>query len=97
MWGSCLEGDVATLKCLPIVINNVINFALAFSGTVALVIVIYAAYKYISSRGDQAKIDEAKKTLTYALIGMVFIFGAFFIVKLIADLTGASQIANPTL
>ena len=98
MWASCLEnGDVATLACIPVVINNVINAALVFSGVIALVLIIYSGIKYITSRGDQTAIESAKKTLTYAIIGLIVIFLSFFIVNLISTLTGVTQIANPTL
>lgn len=99
MWASCVEKgtDVATLACIPVIIKLVINAALVFSGVIALVLIIYSGIKYIMSRGDQTKIDEAKKTLTYAIIGLIVIFLSFFIVQLISQLTGVSQIANPTL
>jgi len=100
MWDSCLEGpnhDVATLACIPIVINNVITAALVFSGMVALVLIIYSGTRYITSRGDPTKVEGAKKTLTYAILGLIVIFLSFFIVTLISKLTGVEQIAHPTL
>lgn len=97
MWDSCLENGVATLACIPIIITNIINAALAFAGLAALILIIYAAFQYTTSKGDQAKIDSAKKTLTYAIMGLVVIFLSFFIVTLISQITGVKQIANPTL
>jgi len=98
MWSSCLEnGDVATLACIPIIIKNVVNASLVLSGVIALVLIIYSGTKYIMSRGDQTRIEEAKKTLTFAIIGLIVIFLSFFIVQLISTLTGVTQIANPTL
>ncbi len=97
MWDECLENGVATLACVPIVVKNVINAALVFAGVVALILVIYAAFQYTTSKGDQAKIDTAKKTLTYAIVGLAVVFLSFFIVTLISQVTGVSQIANPTL
>jgi len=97
MWDSCLEDGVATLGCIPILIQNLISAALAFSGLVALVLFIYAGATYITSKGDPAKVENAKKTMTYAILGLVLIFLSFFIVQLISTLTGVEQIANPTL
>ena len=99
MWASCLENgtDVATLACIPVVIKLIINAALAFSGVVALILIIISGYKLISSRGDPEKVANARKTLTYAILGIVLIFLSFFIVQLISQVTGVSQIANPTL
>lgn len=97
-WDKCLEnGDVATLACIPIVINNVINAALVFAGIVALVFIIYGGVQYITSNGDQAKVDNAKKTITWAIVGLILIFLSFFIVNLISTLTGVKQITNPQL
>jgi hypothetical protein len=98
MWDSCLEnGDVATLACVPIVIQNVITAALVFSGLIALIIIIYSGIRYMTSKGDQTVVDSAKKSMTYAIIGLVVIFLSFFIVSLISNITGVDQIANPTL
>ncbi len=99
MWEQCLEPgtDVATLSCVPIVIHNVINAALVFAGLAALIIIIYSGFRYITSRGNQEQIDSAKKSMTYAIIGIVVIFLSFFIVSFISQITGVSQIANPTL
>lgn len=97
-WDQCLEnGDVATLACIPIIIKNIINAALVFGGIVALVIIIVAGVTYITSKGDPAKVESAKKTLTYALVGLIVIFLSFFIVGFISQLTGVEQIQNPTL
>lgn len=98
MWKECLEnGDVATLACIPIVIKNVITAGLVFSGMIALVLIIFAGTRYITSRGDPAKVEGAKKTFTYAILGLIVIFLSFFIVNVISQITGVKQIANPTL
>ena len=99
MWDSCLEPgtDVATLACIPVIIKNVVTAALVFAGIIAVALIIFAGAKYITSKGDQAKIDSAKKTLTYAFVGLAIIFLSFFIVSFISQMTGVSQIANPTL
>lgn len=98
MWTSCLEnGDVATLRCIPILIQNIVTAALVFAGVVAVFLIIFAGAQYITSRGDQTKVDNAKKTITYAVIGLVVIFLSFFIIGLISAATGVDQIKNPTL
>ena len=96
-WSTCLEGDVATLRCVPIIIQNVINAALIFAGVVALIFIIYSGIKFISSKGDPQGVDAAKKTLTYAIIGLIIVFLSFFILQIISDVTGVKQLTNPTL
>lgn len=97
-WDSCLEnGDVATLSCIPILVKNLINAALVFSGVVALILIIYAGVMFITSRGDPEKVATARKTITWAAIGLVVIFLSFFVVSVISKITGVDQIANPSL
>jgi hypothetical protein len=93
-WSSCLASgtDVATLQCVPIVFNNLIDAALIFAGVVTVVFIIIAGYKLMNSGGDQKKVADAKGTLTYAIIGLVIILMSFFLVNFIAYTTGVDCI-----
>lgn len=93
-WGSCVENDVATLKCIPVVLNNVIQAVLVFASIVAVVIVIVSGIRFIMSRGDPKKIQSAKASLAYALIGLAIVVLAFFAVNIIAYATGARCITT---
>lgn len=95
-WDSCLQDGIATLACIPIVAKNVIQWAFIFAGIVALFLIIYAGFQFVTSKGDPQQVDGAKKTLTYAIIGLLLILLSFAILNLIATVTGASQITNPT-
>ena len=93
VWGDCVTPDgVATLSCIPILFTNIVSGALAMSGIFALFLVTWAGLKYINSRGDAKKAEEAKKTLSYAFLGLVLIFFSFFLVYFIATVTGADCI-----
>lgn len=94
-WSPCLNNGVASFKCIPILVQNVFNGFFVFIGIISVAVIFYAAFKFIRSRGDQAAIEEAKRTLTYGVVGLAVIFSAFIIVSLIASITGAEQIAKP--
>ncbi|PIY94312.1 MAG: hypothetical protein CO135_00315 [Candidatus Levybacteria bacterium CG_4_9_14_3_um_filter_35_16] len=93
-WDKCLaEGtDVATLQCIPIVLKNVVNAALIFSGSIALILVILSGIKFITSKGDQKQVDTAKRTLTYAILGLIIILLSFFIIQFVSFVTGVQCI-----
>jgi|SRR5581483_955464 len=91
---NCLESGVATLSCLPILFQNVVSGLIIVAGLVALSFIIYAGYKYIFSSGDPKKIDEAKHTITYGIIGLLVVLLSFFILNLIATLTGTPCISQ---
>jgi heme O synthase-like polyprenyltransferase len=94
-WKDCVSdttNNVATLQCLPMVFGFIINWLLVFAGVVALVFVIMSGIKYITAGGDQKKLDAAKKTLTYAALGLVIIFVSFIIIRIVGYVTGANCI-----
>ena len=82
------DGYVLTLDCAPIMFFNLIFWALSFAGLVALILVILGGFKYMTSGGDQKAVEGGKKTITWALIGLVVILLSFAIVRFIADVTG---------
>lgn len=99
-WGSCLDKTVdktgvATLKCLPALFSNVTSALLAFAGVAALFFIIFSGIKFITSGGDPKQVEGARKTLTYAVIGLIVIFLAYFMVSMVSTLTGAGCIFNP--
>lgn len=91
-WGSCVQNGVATLACIPIVFNNVVDWAIALAGTVAVFFIIFAGFKFLTSGGDPKQVEGARKTLTYAIAGLIVVFLAFAIIKLIGIITGATCI-----
>lgn len=84
----CFRKNPPSFACIPSVIENLINGFLFFSGTVAMVFIIYAGIKYLTSGGDPKQVEGAKKTLTYAIIGLIVVLSAFFIINFIEYITG---------
>jgi hypothetical protein len=86
--GTTLNGvQVTTLNCIFQIVPTLIFWALEFAGIVAVILIIISGITLITSGGDPKKIDQAKKTLTYAIAGLVLIFFSFFIVIFIAQTT----------
>lgn len=91
-WGTCVKGEVATLECIPILFQNIINAALLFAGVVGVIFIIYSGIQYIRSGGDAKQIEGARGTLTYTIVGIVIILLSFFIINTIAAITGVDCI-----
>lgn len=66
-------------------VQFVLNFILGFLGLVAMGFLIYGGFLYVTAGSNDDNIDAAKKTIMYALIGIVIIFLAW---ALIATLLG---------
>lgn len=72
-----------SVKKADTVITNVLNAIIGVLGIVAVIFVIVGGVKYMTSAGDPGKIQQAKKTILYALIGLAVCALAFAIVNLV--------------
>lgn len=71
------------LPAFMAIILSVINVLLIFAGGIALLFVILAGLRYITSRGDEDEARKAKMMLYYAVIGLVVIGFAGVIVNFV--------------
>lgn len=65
------------------IIETVVNIFSVLVGVVAVIMIIWGGLRYITSGGDSTKITSAKNTIIYALIGLVVVALAQFIVKFV--------------
>lgn len=82
--------DVAKISDLDSVFENVIGKLLGFTAIVLFVMLLMGGFKYITSGGDPKATESAKKTLTYAIGGVVLIAVSYLIILIIQELTGAN-------
>ena len=80
--GSNTSGNLN--PCVPIssstllaVINKVFTTMFIFLVTIASFTLLYAAFQYVTSEGEQEKIDTAKKMIIYAVIALIVAALAF--------------------
>lgn len=79
-----------------IVIAKIIRIFLELLGIVALVLILYAGFIWMTSEGSEEKITKAKDILKSATIGLLIIFSAFAVVsfilnKLLGDSGGSGE------
>jgi hypothetical protein len=60
--------------------NNVLNWLFSFVFVIFGVIIFVAGFGLVTSGGNQSKLDDAKKKLSNAVIGIIIIFAAWLIV-----------------
>jgi cysteine-rich repeat protein len=78
---------------LRVTIMRIIQAILGFLGIIALVLVLYGGWVWMTAGGNAEKISLAKKILVNAAIGLVIIFSAFgiasFVINQLIVATGA--------
>lgn len=51
----------------------IVNWILGFVGTVALLVIIWAGFTYVTSAGNADKLKKAKSAITFAIIGIIIV------------------------
>lgn len=64
---------------------NIINIILGFLGIIALVLIIYAGFKWMTAAGNETQVGDAKKLLVAAVIGLIIILSAFALSSFVLD------------
>ena len=86
--GTLAGGKSGDTKTLPEIVKNIINVLLYIIGIVAVVMIIFGGFQYITSSGDAAKVTKAKNTILYGSVGLVIAVLAYAIVNFV--ITGIS-------
>jgi hypothetical protein len=70
-------------KCVQLVIGNVIRAALGIVGSIALIMMVWGGFLWLTSMGSSDKVEKGKNTLIWATLGLVVIFGAYALTNFI--------------
>ncbi|MFA5420452.1 MAG: Ig-like domain-containing protein [Patescibacteria group bacterium] len=62
---------------------RIINITLSILGIISVVIILFAGFLWMTSEGNEEKIDKAKRILKNAVIGLIIILSAWGIVTFI--------------
>jgi uncharacterized membrane protein YidH (DUF202 family) len=62
-------------------ITNVLSVIFGILGAIALLVIVIAGLRYITSAGEPQKTENAKNTIIYALIGLVVAISAEAIIN----------------
>lgn len=68
-----------------VTVARIINFILLFLGVIAVALFIYAGFIWMTSNGSEEKIEQAKKILRNAVIGLVIVLSAWGVVTFIMN------------
>lgn len=76
-------GTEATLDKAFDAVFAIVKLALDIATLVGFIMILYASLLYVISVGDEGKIDTAKKTLIWSIVGTVIVALSTFIVNFV--------------
>ena len=85
--------NISLIGSVPVIIQVIMIVA----ALVALIFLIIGGIKWITSGGDKTAVEAARNTITSALIGLLIVFAAWAIIKLIEYFFGITVISGLTV
>lgn len=62
---------------------KIVNLIIYLTASISILMVIFGAFKYVTSQGEASQTKSAKDTILYALIGLFIAISAFTIVRFV--------------
>src|SRR5664279_1272750 len=81
---SCVDTSGGVIKINDI-IHTIVNILSLIVGVVAVIMIIVGGLRYITSGGESSNVSGAKNTIIYAIIGLVVVALAQFIVQFVLN------------
>lgn len=75
--------EAAAQNQINTTVGTVINILSIIVGVAAVIMIIIGGFRYVTSGGDSASVNGAKNTILYAIIGLVVVALAQFIVRFV--------------
>ncbi|MDR0887276.1 MAG: pilin [Candidatus Nomurabacteria bacterium] len=82
-WCDYGSGSSVAPDSLTAIIGNVSNILFFVIGLIAVIILVYGGIQYIISEGNASKIERAKTTITWAIVGLIISIVSWAIVHFI--------------
>ena len=75
-------------------VMNIVRYLLGFLGVIAIIIILYGGFDWLTSAGNEEKVGQAKKIITAGIIGLIIIFVSYaiaaFVITQLMTATGAA-------
>lgn len=89
--GEGLPARLTEVKSATQFIVNVTNFVLSFLGLAAVLVIIYGGILYVTAHGNDEQTGKAKKSITYAIVGIFVVLISFALVNTILKFAPIGQ------
>jgi hypothetical protein len=94
---NCVINGTASIQGIACLLANILSITLTAIGIAGFVMIVFAAFNLLLSAGKSQEVEKSRKTITFAIIGLILALSAFIIVNLIASFTGIEIIKTFTI
>ena len=69
-------GNCTSDTCLMVFLNKILDFVIQIGTIVVILMLVYVGYLFVTARGNDAKITEARQALLWTVVGALILIGA---------------------
>lgn len=78
-------GSITNAPRITYILWNVLQFLLSIAGIVAIIALVFSGIFYLTSGGNEKRIETAKRAALWSVIGIAVVLSALVIVSQIVD------------
>jgi TRAP-type C4-dicarboxylate transport system permease small subunit len=71
---------------IPELLTAILNILIVLAIPVIVFFIIYSGFLYVTAKGNAQQVEQATRSLTYAIIGGVIVIGAVAIAEIVRNL-----------
>lgn len=64
---------------------NILNFLLSVVGIIAIIALVLSGILYLTAQDDKKRMQGAKRSMTYSILGIVLAMGGMILIKLMGQ------------
>ncbi len=87
---SCAVDGVATIQCLVPLFESLVKAVVSLGGVALFLMLLVGGFNFLFSGGDPKKLEQARGTVTQAIVGIIIMSLAYLILLTIQTFTGVT-------
>ncbi len=84
-----MAGKAPQLTDIFTYLAHLLQALVPLTGFLAFIMILVGGFKFLTAGSNAENLEKAKKTLTFAIIGLALVILSWLTIKVIAYLTGA--------
>jgi hypothetical protein len=76
------------------ILSRAIPYIFIFAGVALFLMILTSGFTFLTSAGDAKKLEQGRQRITFAVVGFIIIFAAFWLVQIFGAMFGLDSIKN---
>lgn len=83
-----IETDSSGASAISMILSNLVTLIYSVAAVVLIFMILWGAFDWLTSGGDKEKLENAKKKLINAFVGIMLFAIAFAVIQVLGQFTG---------